>query len=123
MKLIVRENGHPIAQQEIALKPDAEQSETILFNAGAAGAHSFQIGIEPRARRTEQRQNNAVVRLVNVDEKKMRILYFEGEPRWEYQVHSPRDCRLRRSGASIWSRVVRTTQNKTYQQGGVAATS
>src|SRR5579863_10043388 len=32
VKLIVRENDHPIAQQAVVLKPDAEQSETILFN-------------------------------------------------------------------------------------------
>src|SRR5580698_9811295 len=44
-RLVVRENDHPISQQEITLKPDADQSEAILFNAGAAGAHSFQIGI------------------------------------------------------------------------------
>ncbi len=78
VKLMVRENDHLIAQQEIVLKPDVDQSETILFNSGAAGAHSFQIGIE--AQEGEQnKQNNAVVRLwVNVSEKKMRILYVEG---------------------------------------------
>ena len=54
VKLMVRENDHPIAQQEIVLKPDPDQSETIIFNAGAAGAHSFQIGIEPQAGEAEQ---------------------------------------------------------------------
>lgn len=112
VKLIVRENDHPIAQQDVVLRPDAEQSETILFNAGPAGAHSFQIGIEPQPDE-ENKQNNAVVRLINVGEKKMRILYFEGEPRWEFKF-------IRRAveddpSVEIFT-VLRTTQNKTYRQ-------
>ncbi|HVW85701.1 MAG TPA: vWA domain-containing protein, partial [Bryobacteraceae bacterium] len=83
VRLVVRENGHPLAQQEITLKPDVEQSESVLFNSGAAGAHSFQIGIEPVAGE-ENVQNNSMVRLVNVSAKPMRILYFEGEPRWDF---------------------------------------
>ena len=116
VKLVVRENDHPIAQQEISLKPDADQSETILFNAGPAGAHSFQVGIEPQEGE-QNKQNNAMVRLVNVGEKKMRILYFEGEPRWEFKF-------IRRAifdyddPAIELVTAVRTTQNKTYQQGG-----
>src|SRR5580704_17953610 len=83
-KMMVRENDHPISEQEIVLKPDAEQSENIVFNAGAAGAHSFQIGVAP-VPGEQNTQNNAVVRLVNVTERKMRILYMEGEPRWEFK--------------------------------------
>jgi uncharacterized membrane protein len=113
VKLMVRENDHPVAQQEIVLKPDADQSETVLFNAGAAGAHSFQIGIEPQADE-ENKQNNAVVRLINVGEKKMRILYLEGEPRWEYKF-------IRRAVEDDPSieiaTILRTTPNKIYVQG------
>lgn len=116
VKLMVRENDHPIAQQEILLKPDVDQSETILFNAGAAGAHSFQIGIEPQEGE-ENKLNNAVVRLVNVAEKKMRILYFEGEPRWEYKFIRRAVLDFDDPALELVS-AVRTTQNKTYQQGG-----
>ncbi len=116
-KLVVHDGNNAVAQQEITLRPDAEQSETVLFNAGAPGAHSFQIGIQPEPGE-ENVQNNAVVRLINVNEKKMRILYFEGEPRWEYKF-------IRRAildyddPAIDLVTVVRTTQNKTYQQGGL----
>jgi uncharacterized membrane protein len=116
VNLTVRENGHPLTQRTITLKPDTEQSETIMFNSGVAGAHSFQIGIDPAAGE-ENKNNNAVVRLVNVTPKKMRILYVEGEPRWEYKF-------IRRAVEDDQSidlvAVVRTTQNKTYQQGGQA---
>jgi len=115
VKLMVRENDHPISEQAIVLKPDAEQSETVVFNAGPAGAHSFQIGVAPVA--GEQNiQNNAVVRLVNVVPKKMRILYMEGEPRWEYKF-------IRRALEDDPSieivTILRTTQNKIYRQGTV----
>ncbi|HWE51824.1 MAG TPA: glutamine amidotransferase [Bryobacteraceae bacterium] len=114
VKLTVRENGHPVSQQTLELKPDAEQSETVLFNSGAAGAHTFQIGIEP-LEGEQNTQNNSVVRLVNVADKKMRVLYIDGEPRWEYKF-------VRRAivdyndPAIDFSGMVRTTQNKTYYQ-------
>jgi uncharacterized membrane protein len=112
-KLTVRENGNPIAQQTVDLKPDAEQSESILFNAGDAGAHTFQVGIEPLEGEQNVR-NNYVVRLVNVDKRKMRVLYVEGEPRWEYKF-------IRRAMEDDPSievvTILRTTQNKIYRQG------
>ena len=85
VKLIVRENGHPVAEQAIVLKPDAEQSETVLFNAGDGGRAQFPDRRRRRMPGEQNTQNNAVVRLVNVVPKKMRILYIEGEPRWEYK--------------------------------------
>ena len=113
VKLMVRENDHPVSEQEILLKPDAEQSETIVFNAGAAGAHSFQIGVAP-LEGEQNTQNNSVVRLVNVGQKKMRVLYVEGEPRWEYKF-------IRRALEDDPSievvTILRTTQNKIYRQG------
>jgi uncharacterized membrane protein len=113
----VRENDHPISEQAIVLKPDAEQSETIVFNAGPAGAHSFQIGVAP-VTGEQNAQNNAVVRLVNVTPKKMRILYMEGEPRWEYKF-------IRRALEDDPSievvTILRTTQNKIYRQGTIDA--
>ncbi len=113
VNLMVRENGHPLAKQEITLKPETDQSETIMFNAGPAGAHSFQVGIDPVAGE-QNAANNFVVRLVNVTQKKQRVLYFEGEPKWEYKF-------IRRAmdddpAIEIVS-MVRTTENKTYRQG------
>ena len=61
VNVMVRENGHPLAKQEITLKPEADQSETLLFNAGPAGAHSFQVGIDPVVGE-QNSQNNFVVR-------------------------------------------------------------
>jgi len=114
-KLVVRENDHAIAEQQITLRPDAEQSETVVFNTGAAGAHSFQIGVAPLDGE-QNAQNNMVVRLINVATRKMRILYIEGEPRWEYKF-------MRRAIEDDPSielvTILRTTQNKIYRQGTI----
>lgn len=115
VKLIVRENGRPLAEQQIVLKPDADQSETIMFNAGAAGSHSFQIGVVPMEGEQNTR-NNSVVRVVNVSEKRMRILYMEGEPRWDFKFIRRAITDSDDPGIDLVT-MLRTTQNKIYRQG------
>jgi uncharacterized membrane protein len=65
----------------------------------------------------ENLSNNSLSRLVNVSGRKMRILYFEGEPRWEYKfmrraVEDDKNVEL--------ISMLRTTPNKIYRQGGDA---
>jgi uncharacterized membrane protein len=115
VKLIVRENDRPLAEQQIVLKPDADQSETIMFNAGAAGSHSFQIGVVPMEGEQNTR-NNSVVRVVNVSEKRMRILYMEGEPRWDFKFIRRAITDSDDPGIDLVT-MLRTTQNKIYRQG------
>jgi uncharacterized membrane protein len=59
-------------------------------------------------------KNNVLTRLVNVDSRKPRILYLEGEPRWEFKF-------LRRAVEDDTTidlvTMLRTTQNKIYRQG------
>jgi uncharacterized membrane protein len=112
-RLTVRENGRLLSEQPITIRPDMEQSEVIVFNTGDAGAHAFDVGIEPAAGE-ENTHNNALVRLVDVSAKKKRVLYIEGEPRWEFKF-------IRRAfdddqNIEIVS-MLRTTQNKIYRQG------
>src|SRR5439155_10364505 len=74
---------------------------------------SYQFSIEPLAGE-ENTANNAITRLVNVESAKPRILYIEGEPRWEFKfirraVEDDHSIRL--------TTILRTTQNKIYVQG------
>ena len=113
-KLTVKEGAKILAQQMVTLKKDGqEQSETLLFNAGTAGVKSVETSIEPLAGE-ESTKNNLVTRLVNVDARKPRILYLEGEPRWEFKF-------LRRAVEDDRTidlvTILRTTQNKIYRQG------
>jgi uncharacterized membrane protein len=91
----------------------APQSEALLFNAGSAGAKTLDIAIDPLPGE-ENRANNSVRRLVNVESRKPRILYVEGEPRWEFKfirraAEDDRNLQL--------TTLLRTTENKIYVQG------
>ncbi|MGA2133952.1 MAG: glutamine amidotransferase [Bryobacteraceae bacterium] len=110
----VRDSGKVLASRQVQLKADgAPQSETLLFNAGSAGPKTLEIAIEPLAGE-ENRENNALRRLVQVEARKPRILYMEGEPRWEFKF-------IRRAADDDRSlqlaSMLRTTQNKIYYQG------
>src|SRR3984957_14580193 len=113
-KITVKEGSKIVAQQIVTLKKDRqEQSETLLFNAGTAGVKSVETSIDPLPGE-ESAKNNLVTRLVNVDARKPRILYLEGEPRWEFKF-------LRRAVEDDRTidlvTILRTTQNKIYRQG------
>jgi uncharacterized membrane protein len=113
-KLTVKDNGKVLASQDVTLKSDStQQSEAIVFNCGDAGPKSLEISIDPIAGE-ENTQNNKVTRLVNVEKRTPRILYVEGEPRWDFKF-------IRRalddySGVELVT-MLRTTQNKIYRQG------
>ncbi|HYP13019.1 MAG TPA: glutamine amidotransferase, partial [Bryobacteraceae bacterium] len=113
-RLTLKDGGKVLATREISLKPDGMvQSETVVFSAGSAGAKSIQTVLEPISGE-ENQANNAATRLLNVDGRKPRILYIEGEPKWEYKF-------VRRAvdddkGLELVS-MIRTTPNKIYRQG------
>jgi hypothetical protein len=112
--LTVRDGGKTLAGRQITLAGDGvTQNESLLFNPGDAGAKTLQFSVDPLPGE-ENRDNNSVARLVNVDSNKKRILYVEGEPRWEYKFirRAEQDDRL----ITIVS-MLRTSENKIYRQG------
>jgi uncharacterized membrane protein len=112
-KLVVRDGTSVLASRDVALGADgAVESETLLFNVGAAGAKALQFSIEPLPGE-ESVANNSVSRMVNVDSEKRRVLYLEGEPRWEYKFirRAEEDDRI----VQLVS-MLRTTENKIYRQ-------
>ena len=113
-RLSVRNDGKILTSQEITLKGDGQiQSETLVFNCGDAGPKTLEIGVEPLSGE-ENTRNNTLSRLVNVESRTPRILYFEGEPRWEYKF-------IRRALDDFpnveLASMLRTTENKLYRQG------
>jgi hypothetical protein len=113
-KITLKDGPKILAQQQVTLKNDGvAQSEPVLFSAGSAGVRSVEVSIEPLAGELNAK-NNAVTRLINVDARKPRILYLEGEPRWEFKF-------LRRAVEEDRTidlvTILRTTQNKIYRQG------
>ena len=55
-----------------------------MFDIGGAGARTLQIAAAPLPGE-ENTANNTLTRVVNVGSEPRRILYMEGEPRWEYK--------------------------------------
>ncbi len=113
-KIIVRDGDKVLASRNITFEADdARQTETILFNVGEAGAKALQFSIETQPGE-ERTANNALTRMVTVEADKRRVLYLEGEPRWEYKFikRAEDDDRVLQLVTML-----RTTENKIYRQG------
>jgi uncharacterized membrane protein len=84
-----------------------------MFDVGGAGAKTLQVAASPLAGE-ENTANNVLTRAVNVGSEPRRVLYIEGEPRWEYKFirQAEEDDRM----VQIAS-MVRTSENKVYRQG------
>ena len=113
-KLTVRDGAKEIAEREITLAADGRiQAEPVFFPAGAAGAKSLTFSMETLSGE-ENLANNTVTRPILVSDAKRRILYVEGEPRWEYKF-------IRRAEAEDRTvelvSMLRTSENKIYRQG------
>jgi uncharacterized membrane protein len=112
--LVVRDGDKTLGSREITLNADgATQVETIFFSPGGAGVKSLQFSLGPLAGE-ENLANNSATRLVGVSDDKRRLLYVEGEPRWEYKfIRRAEDDDKIVQVASM----LRTTENKIYRQG------
>ena len=113
-KLTVRDREKSLAEREITLLTDGRvQTEPLFFPTGAAGAKSLTFSVEPLPGE-ENLVNNTVTRPILVSDAKRRILYLEGEPRWEYKF-------IRRAEEDDPTvqlvSMLRTSENKIYRQG------
>ncbi len=112
-KLMLTSDGRTLASREVVLREGNEQQETVEFNAGKPGVKTIEARVEP-LNGEKTTENNQRVVAITVDGRKRRLLYVEGEPRWEYKF-------LRRAveddSAIEVATILRTTQNKIYRQG------
>lgn len=111
--LKVRDGGRLIAAREVLLDPASpRQRVPVTFDSGPGGIRELSIEVVPPDGDTLA-QNNRLARLLTVTERRRRVLYLEGEPRWEYKF-------IRRAvegddvlALTSW---LRTTNRKTYRQ-------
>jgi uncharacterized membrane protein len=118
MNLTVRDvsagSGKVLSSRAVTLGPESNlQTETLMFDIGSAGAKTLQIVATPLPGE-ENTANNTLTRVVNVGSEPRRVLYIEGEPRWEYKFirQAEEDDRMVQVAS-----MVRTSQNKMYRQG------
>ncbi len=113
-RITVRDGDRILAARDIALGPEGRiQTEPLFFPAGAAGARNLTFSIDPLAGE-QNLTNNAISQPLFVSDAKRRILYIEGEPRWEFKF-------IRRAedddpSVQVVS-MLRTSENKIYRQG------
>ncbi len=114
VRVTLRDSGKILASRDVILKPDGtEQTEPILFNAGSAGVRNLEASIDVQ-RNESNAKNNRLIRVMDVDGSKPRVLYVEGEPRWEYKfIHRA----IEEDRSLKMAAMLRTTQNKIYRQG------
>jgi hypothetical protein len=112
-RLEAREGTRVIASKELHFGPEPVQTVPISFTPTAKGLKEYSFTVIPASPETDM-DNNTQARLVEVQDRAARVLYIEGEPRWEYKF-------LRRAMEKEESlRVVsllRTSVNKFYRQG------
>jgi uncharacterized membrane protein len=108
-------DGDELLATETVQLPANATMTTAMVNVDLrdAGYHRLQFSVDSEWEEPERR-NNERSALVKVEEQQFRVLYFEGEPRWEYKfmrraLAPEADLRL--------VSLLRVSPNKYYRQG------
>jgi uncharacterized membrane protein len=114
IKLLVEDGGELIASEEVDLSANQrERTVTTRFTASQPGVRRLRFHVLP-AEGEMLAENNARETILDVATDRQRILYFEGEPRFELKF-------LRRAVAKDENlrvvSLVRTAENKYYRIG------
>jgi hypothetical protein len=109
----VRDGSRILAARDVTLGAQAVQTEEVLFHSGDPGTRKLSIQVDALPGE-EVTGNNQLTRVVQVLPGRRRILYVEGEPRWEFKF-------IRRAAEDDPSvqliTLLRTSANKFYRQG------
>jgi len=118
VRLRVESGDELLHAENLVLDPNLVESvHTIRFNSGEAGVTELQFSVSAVSDAASDEvnlTNNVQRRVMNVADQPKRVLYVEGEPRWEYKF-------IRRAlhnygGIELVS-LLRTSPNKFYRQG------
>jgi uncharacterized membrane protein len=111
--LSVEDDGRIVSTQQVTLPPDGESATVkVRFTANEPGARTFRFKV-PTQEGEQVTQNNAREALIQVNDRAEKVLYYEGEPRFEYKF-------LRAAVAGDKNlqvvSIARTAENKYYRQ-------
>lgn len=112
--MAVREDGHAIKTEEFNLRGNDTQLIDLEITPTKAGMHRYTVEITPLDRELTV-ENNKQDSLVEVIEGPSRVLYVEGEPRWELGKIRE-SLQLNEKNVTLVS-LQRTGENKFYRQG------
>jgi len=110
----VEDDGHIAASQAVTLPADGESATVrVRFTAADAGTRLFRFKIAPQPGE-QVTENNVRDALIEVRDRKEKVLYFEGEPRFEMKFMN----RAMEDDKNIDFVVLqRTAENKYYRFG------
>jgi uncharacterized membrane protein len=118
--LDVEDEGRIVGSQEVKLPAAGEPATVrVRFTAAEAGPRLFRFRIAPQPGELVT-ENNVRETLIDVRDRKEKILYFEGEPRFEYKFIRRAVAQAPNNAADSNIEVVglqRTADNKYYRQG------
>jgi uncharacterized membrane protein len=108
----VESDGRIVSSQDVTLGPDGEPTAVrVRFTASEGGTRMFRVRVPPQEGEALT-QNNARDALVEVEDARAKILYFEGEPRFELKF-------IRRAVADDQNlqvvSLLRTAENRYYR--------
>ena len=112
-RLEVREGASLLKTRDIRFGPAPVETVALNFTPRTKGFREFTVTLVPLEGEA-LRENNTQSRLMEVQDRTARILYIEGEPRWEFKfirraLEEDRNLRL--------ISLLRTSDNKFYRQG------
>jgi uncharacterized membrane protein len=113
VKIDTSEDNHLLRSQPIPVQGDATTVARITFTPSSPGLHRYTFTAAPDPNEPVQ-ENNTQEILIDVADGRAKILYIEGEPRWEYG-------KLRRAVDGeknlVLVSVLRSADGKFYRQG------
>lgn len=86
VRVELRQADRVLDVQEVTLRAGEPQRVDLTFRAAAVGLHQLSVSVPPQSEEVaELRANNADVVAVRVSDRKLRLLYVEGWPRWDFR--------------------------------------
>jgi uncharacterized membrane protein len=114
IQIAVSEDGRALKTQEFEVRGGEAQTVTIEFTPAAPGPHRYTFKVAPLDGETTI-ENNAQEALVEITDTRPKVLYIEGEPRWEYGFM--RKALARNEKNLILVSSLRSADGKFYRQG------
>jgi uncharacterized membrane protein len=112
--IAVSEDGRALKTEEFNLRGDGTQAVQLEIVPTTAGSHRYTFDISALDGETVL-ENNRQEALVEVIEGPLKVLYVEGEPRWE---HGKMRAALSRNEKNVTLvSILRSGENKFYRQG------
>src|SRR5215204_791546 len=114
VRIAASEDGRAVKTEEFSLRGGETEVVRMELVPATAGVHRYTFDVQPLADELTL-ENNRREALVEVVEGPLRVLYVEGEPRWE--LGKLRDALGRGEKNVELVSILRTGENKLYRQG------